>query len=234
MKKLLILGLVLGLASMANAGMLLTVNGTLLADLPVDPAIPPDVYGTLPSAGAMEPGGGGTYAPAEIWIQPSDWIEIDMEMVSVANTAYDVLLELSNAQAAFKVPYWIPKSVFTPGHWENLTIVAEYTQLPTAPFDTIGPQAIRFGGTMGPEQYMMGPATIFTDLMIHCEEATDVVLTLSVADENGCNFIKDYDMNVEGWLTGDIMDVLIIHQPEPMTMALLGLGGLALIRRRRA
>jgi hypothetical protein len=235
MKKLLILGLVLGMASMANAAMLLTVNGTLLADLPNDPGDPPNKpHGSIPSTGAMEPGGGGTYTPGEIWLEPSDWIEIDMEMVSPVCTAYDVLLELDNAQAAFRVPYWVPPVGWDPGYWADITFVADFTLMPSAPFQTIGPQAIRFGGAMKAGEYMFGPATIFTDLMLHCEEATDVVLTLSCADAAGNVYYLSPGVEEGPWQTGDIMDVLIIHQPEPMTMALLGLGGLALIRRRRA
>jgi len=33
---------------------------------------------------------------------------------------------------------------------------------------------------------------------------------------------------------GDLMDSIVIHVPEPMSLSLLGLGGLGLLRRRRA
>ena len=51
-------------------------------------------------------------------------------------------------------------------------------------------------------------------VIFHCDGPEDVVLTLIDLD------------------TGEIYDTQVIHQPEPMTMALLGLGGLFLRRRK--
>ena len=48
----------------------------------------------------------------------------------------------------------------------------------------------------------------------HCDGPDDVILTLI-----------DYD-------SGLVVDTLVVHQPEPMTIALLGLGGLFLRRRK--
>jgi hypothetical protein len=54
---------------------------------------------------------------------------------------------------------------------------------------------------------------------LHCEAIGDVLIEL-------------YDGRVDGGYT--LIDSVIIHQiPEPMTIGLLGLGGLALIRRKR-
>ena len=51
-------------------------------------------------------------------------------------------------------------------------------------------------------------------VIFHCDGIDDVVLSLIDLD------------------TGEVYDTQVIHQPEPMTMALLGLGGLFLRRRK--
>jgi len=59
------------------------------------------------------------------------------------------------------------------------------------------------------------------DIVFHCEKAGDVTVNL-------------YTLSAD-FATATLRDSLIIHQiPEPMTMSLLALGGLGLIRRRRA
>jgi hypothetical protein len=57
--------------------------------------------------------------------------------------------------------------------------------------------------------------TVIDLIEMHCDGLEDVILTLWDTDET------------------TILDTQVIHQPEPMTIALLGLGGLFLVRRKR-
>lgn len=75
-----------------------------------------------------------------------------------------------------------------------------------------------FGGNAGP---------IVGYYELHCDGPGDVVVTLS----SGSYFGGSMDIN---YGTPDIYGELVIHQvPEPMTMGLLGLGGLFLRRRKK-
>jgi hypothetical protein len=152
----------------------------------------------------------GQVAPDEIYILPSDVIELGI-MVPAGHDLLGVQAEvvLSNAQGELLVDsdVW-----FAPG-------------LPPYEIMAFDSSHLEFwGGSFGATQ---GPFVLMGGLLFHCLESTDVII----------------DLHITGATTQDgqavpvstIEDSIIVHQwiPEPMTVALLGLGGLFLLRRRK-
>jgi hypothetical protein len=73
--------------------------------------------------------------------------------------------------------------------------------------------------------------TILVDhVLLHCDDAPGDVVVWMSPDVAGGGSIYTTGMPYDGtWGAG-----VVVHQvPEPMTIALLGLGGLALLRRRK-
>jgi hypothetical protein len=180
MKKLLTLLIILGLASVTNAGLVFTLNG--------------------------EP------QPDEITLEsPSGEVELDLELGSGTIRAYDLIYELSNSQA------------------ELISSGATYPAL----FDLQGyaivtsPQKLEITASQLFTPDLAAPQTLMQGMILHCLEPTDVVLTISTIGTGG-NFWDGADVE-----PGTVLHTLLIHQvPEPMTIALLGLGGLFLRRRK--
>jgi hypothetical protein len=82
-------------------------------------------------------------------------------------------------------------------------------------------QSVEIGlGTVGTP-----PSGLVAYYLLHCDNTGLVTVTLTPSDAPG----MDIDL-IEPTITGTIT----IHQvPEPMTLGLLGLGGLAMLRRRK-
>ena len=82
-------------------------------------------------------------------------------------------------------------------------------------------------------------AVLVWDLLLHCEGTGNVVVDLTLNDPTGTR-VWDYFNHTSGAPIGesyyateaDLGDLIIHQVPEPMTMALLGLGGLFLRRRK--
>jgi PEP-CTERM motif-containing protein len=97
----------------------------------------------------------------------------------------------------------------------------------------------RMGGVAtNPVDSSLGDQDLVWGLIFHCDGYGEVLLDLTL---NGLTEIAEFKTPTgdpfEGWrpIMEEELGDLVIHQiPEPVTMTLLGLGGLALIRRRRA
>jgi len=85
-----------------------------------------------------------------------------------------------------------------------------------------------------------GEADLVWNFLLHCDgPGEDVVIDLTLNSQSRSQY-AEYDKAATGgnwvWLDmveGDLGDLVIYQIPEPMTVALLGLGGLFLLRRRK-
>jgi hypothetical protein len=187
MKKLLILMLVLGLASFANAAILteISYNGQT----------------------------NGTENTMEVTIHPSDTVTIDIYNPGGNGMNDRNFTDYLDFQYPSEGCYSLSGAVAGPAYgdfnggisfvhhgaddYDEYTVIQSWKPT-TNPPDIAG--------------------AIFL-VNMHCEKAPNTV------------YVTLYDTRVNGG--NDIMDTLIIHQvPEPMTLTLLGLGGLLLRRRK--
>lgn len=100
-------------------------------------------------------------------------------------------------------------SLFSPPYTvENAAIISP------AGMEGVAGLAVTFGG-------IAAGTVLFDQILFHCDAEGDVILQLWDAPDGGA--------------PTTLLDQVIIHQvvPEPMTVALLGLGGLFLLRRRK-
>ena len=197
MKKLLVLVLVLGMASMASAALQISVNGN---PEPIDSEIilePSDTVMLDVWTDSM------IYAGAQ---GEGDWfLMCDNNLGTISGGAANAAIQATgNVLAIYdgkEAGAWVIES----------------------PFDGVG------GGVVALGAPMMAGDVLYDQILFHCEKLGDTVISLV----SGVAIVPDVgDPYVE--VTG-VWDEVVIHQiPEPMTMSLLGLGGLALLRRRRA
>ncbi len=197
MKGLLIVMVVLTMASMANAALYISVNGT---------ENPPDSAVTLPQGQSCVIGvTGDGQTPQEI----DAWLIL--EPVGVASMSGGVMLYTGDLSAF--------------GPFQGLDDpVIQWMR------DMCG-----YGGYNTMETYYMGfcsfaeaplTGTLVDEIVLHCDYVGDVLLTLA-------NIYQDDNYGNPLPPVIQVFDTQIIHQiPEPMTLGLLGLGGLFLRRRK--
>jgi hypothetical protein len=185
MKKLLVVVSILGMASVASADLIFTVDG--------------------------EP------QPDEIGVLPSDEITLDLHLADGEDILqYQLMYQLSNEQAEFLIDGvvfpWASLAEGKINAWDQDGHIISWVEIAASNL---------FSAVDGPLDLMDG-------LVIHCLSTADVVLTVLVSENT--------QINGQTIPIDTVMHTLTIHQsaiPEPTTLALLGLGGLSLLRRRR-
>ena len=185
MKKLLILMLVLGMASLANAAMQISVGGD---PEPVDSQI--------------------TLLPTET-IMLDIWTDADMPAFAGGPWMLVVDTTLGSMTPGTALPpmtYGLPAPGYTT---DNANVI------PPAGKEGIWGIAVNTNMTPIP-----AGTVLYDEIIFHCEAAGDATIYLMNAPE--------------GSMANIIYDSVVIHQiPEPMTILLLGLGGLFLRRRKQ-
>jgi len=203
MKKLIVLVLVLSMATIANAGLQISVGGQIN---------PPDTSITLaPSDTVMIDihGDNGTVAPTALYLIVDKLSRLDGGGLAGTNAWNMVLSEFTQADAAM-IAYLNNLNGYPPGVGASdaIFINALYTDPQANP---------NYSGLM------------VDGVVFHCDAVGDVLISL-------VNIAQQFNEDTGGFdppvIT--VFDTQVIHQvPEPMTMVLLGLGGLFLRRNRK-
>jgi len=181
MKKLLVLLMVLGLATAANAALQISVGGNTAVEeitLEASDELILDVF----SAIAIPYGSGDDWAGWGLIVESAQATITGGVSVFIGTEPGVVIGPIDD--------YGVPHSADTQGVGGAITVINS-----------------------------IGPGAIFDEILFHCLGPGEATITLFGT--------MDYE-------TVTVLDTIIVHQiiPEPITMALLGLGGLFLRRRK--
>ena len=209
MKKFLVLLLVLGLASAASAAVCSVVTTE-----------------------HEDTNSNGLVDPSEIvWIKIVSTVPLDAYSFDLHVTGPGTLLDYGVDDLE---SYPQPKNRQGNNYGGNTWFIYEDTQSPAQPIlpgtdyiiPNIGTLSDAYNSSTQGENFVAGD--LVWALAIHCDGPGDVIVNLTpgVRGSTGYGDITYGD--------DDFGDITIHQVPEPMTLGLLGLGGLALLRRRRA
>jgi hypothetical protein len=159
-------------------------------------------------------GGDPDPVDSEIILEPSDEIYLDIwndETLTTTNTPVTLALVVNDDAGAIS----------------GGTINADITNAAIFVFDLSAiPQPVGenlsgiWGGVTVFDGTVASGTVLVDEILFHCEGPFEALIQLIQIDDS------------TGVPTGTIYDSVTIHQPEPMTIALLGLGGLFLRRRK--
>jgi hypothetical protein len=172
----------------------------------------------------------GEEQPAEITLDICEVIELDLELSADEYTSgYDLMYALSDTTAELITDgaTWGPENGYPDLTDIEFPVVFDFKGKVVQQPD---PQTVEIAAGQLMSDPVGGPGILMKELYLHCLGDGTVTLTITVAAYTDVGTDPYFPEVIPD---GTLLHTLIIHQvPEPATIALLGLGGLLLRRRK--